>query len=181
MNDTKRISKFLSLILRHKPETIGIKLDNNGWADIDELIYKINFKKDIRINFELLKHVVETNDKQRFIISLDGLKIRANQGHSIDIDLDLKPTVPPNMLFHGTATRLIENIKQAGLLPQSRQYVHLSQTEKTAQIVGSRHGIPVILKIKSCEMNNDNYDFFISENGVWLTKIVPTKYIDFDN
>ena len=174
----KRVSKLMSLILRHKPEHIQATLDENGWLSIDELIKGIN-KKGIRLNRELLDVVVEENDKKRFIISDDGLMIRANQGHSVNIDLELKAVQPPEFLFHGTVPKFIDAIQEKGLLKMSRQHVHLSTNRATATNVGARRGKPVILTVRSGEMYNNGCSFFRSENGVWLTEAVSPDYIEF--
>ena len=171
-NNIKTTSKFLSLILRHKPQTIGLKLDENGWADIDELIEK---SKNRNLTRELLDEVVEQNDKKRFII--DANKIRANQGHSINIDLELKAVRPPDVLYHGTATRFLESIMKEGLTKQKRQHVHLSKELDTAINVGKRHGKVVILELDTKKMFEEGYEFYLSENGVWLTDVVPNKYL----
>jgi len=179
MSDThKNTSKFLSLVLRHKPEEINLKLDSNGWADTDELIEKLNHR-GFNINFELLEEVVITNDKQRFSFNEDYSAIRANQGHSVDIDLALKPIKPPELLYHGTVAKFIDAIKTEGLQKMSRRHIHLSRDVDTAKKVGARRGKPVILFIDSSKMADDGYLFFVSENGVWLTDQVPVKYIAF--
>jgi putative RNA 2'-phosphotransferase len=177
-NQKKRISKFLSLVLRHQPETIDLVLDANGWADVEELIAKWTKHSHI-FSADELKEIVFTNDKKRFSFNEDETKIRANQGHSIDVDLALKATEPPEFLYHGTVAKFLENIKQEGLLKISRQHVHLSGDKETAEKVGSRRGTPVILVVNSFKMHQDGYAFFISENGVWLTDNVPVKYIEF--
>jgi len=172
MQKLNKISKYLSFILRHKPESVNLKLDGKGWADIDELILKT---KKFRLNRKLLEEVVLADNKQRYIIS--GNKIRANQGHSINIDLELKPQIPPEILYHGTATRFLDSIMKTGLKALNRQYVHLSKDLKTATNVGSRHGKVVILQIDTVKMLEDGFKFYVSENGVWLTDHVPVKYI----
>jgi len=172
-NSIKKISKFLSLLLRHKPQSIGLKLDANGWADIDELIEK---SKNIKLNRALIDEVVAQNDKQRFII--ENNRIRANQGHSIDVDLEFKAIEPPNMLYHGTATRFLDSIMKTGLTKQNRQHVHLSQEIETAISVGKRHGKVALLEIDAQKMFEKGYEFYLSENGVWLTDSVPLEYID---
>jgi putative RNA 2'-phosphotransferase len=170
MNRTlKDTSKFLSYILRHKPDAIGLDLDPEGWADIEELIEKA----DIPITRDLVHEVVATSDKKRFAISADGLSIRANQGHSVAVDLGLEPVEPPEFLYHGTATRFLGNIKAQGLLPQNRQYIHLSADHDTAVSVGQRHGKPVVLIIPALQMHQQGHQFFQAKNGVWLTKLVP--------
>lgn len=166
----------MSLVLRHKPETIGLQLDTNGWADVQELLQKIN-ESGTTTDLETIIEVVETNDKKRFAFNEDRTKIRASQGHSIEVELDLKATEPPTVLYHGTAERFIENILELGLLKQQRQHVHLSSDAATAKAVGSRHGRPVILTINAQAMAADGYLFFLSENKVWLVDSVPVKYI----
>lgn len=169
-------SKFLSLILRHQPEKIGVELDSNGWANIDELIQLANAKGK-RLSRQLIDRVVAENNKQRFAISEDGLRIRASQGHSIEIDLALPPSEPPEILYHGTATRFLESIQAEGLHSGNRQHVHLSQDKATATNVGQRHGKPVVLTVLSGEMARAGYQFFLSANNVWLTEHVPVKFI----
>jgi len=168
----KQISKFLSLLLRHKPETIGLKLDENGWAEIDELIEK---SKNMTLTRALIESVVEQNDKQRFII--EGNRIRVNQGHSISVDLELKAVTPPEVLYHGTATRFLDSIMQIGLTKQKRQHVHLSKEIETATRVGMRHGKVVILEVDAKRMHEEGYLFYLSENGVWLTDVVPKEFL----
>jgi putative RNA 2'-phosphotransferase len=172
----KRISKFLSLILRHQPETISLKLDQNGWANIDELMEKSS-KNKMDFTLKELDEVVETNDKKRFIFNQDKTKIRANQGHSVDIDLALKPQQPPEFLYHGTAQAHIDSILEKGIEKRSRQHVHLSSDKETAEKVGMRHGKPVILTIRTGKMAEDGILFYLSENNVWLTDFVDAKYI----
>ncbi|MDO8640822.1 MAG: RNA 2'-phosphotransferase [Nitrosarchaeum sp.] len=171
MNDIVKQSKFLSYILRHCPESVGLTLDINGWANVDELLQKAN------LNFESLCEVVDTNNKKRFTFNEDKTKIRAAQGHSIDINLNLKPTKPPDSLYHGTAKHNWLSINIQGLIKCSRQYVHLSADEATALKVGQRHGEPLILRINSQSMFIDNYQFYLSDNNVWLTDSVPRKFI----
>lgn len=173
-----KTSKFLSLVLRHAPETIGLKLDENGWAQVNELIAAAN-RAGVHLDEKLLNDVVEQNDKKRFAFSEDGSRIRASQGHSIDIELALERVEPPAMLYHGTASRFIESIKEKGIIKGKRQHVHLSSNEDTATKVGSRHGKPVVLKIESGRMHNEGFEFFLSANGVWLTDSVPVQYITF--
>jgi putative RNA 2'-phosphotransferase len=180
-----KISRKLSKILRHQPDMIGLNLDKNGWADVAELMQKFG---DIRLDdtttaplsIEILKEVVATNDKQRFAFNDDLTKIRANQGHSVEIDLALKAVEPPPILFHGTATKNIQSIKNQGLIKGSRQYVHLSIDETTAKKVGSRHGVPVVIKVKTGAMHAAQYMFYQSDNGVWLTDHVPPQYLTFN-
>lgn len=175
-SEYKKISKFLSLILRHQPETIGLSLDRNGWAEITDLIQKSN---DYGIKFDLiiLKKIVATNDKKRFAFSRDFKKIRANQGHSINVNLGFMNHEPPEFLFHGTAMKSVQSIKLTGLEKRSRQHVHLSKDLETAIKVGQRHGKPYIYKVKAKEMYDSGFKFYISDNGVWLTDQVPVKYL----
>ena len=170
------ISKFLSLVLRHKPETIGLGLDTGGWAAIDELLAAAE-AHGRKISRELLDHVVFTNDKQRFAFSADGLKIRANQGHSIGIDLGLEPVAPPATLFHGTATRFMAAIRREGLRKMRRQHVHLSSTYDVAQRVGARHGDPAVLEIDCAAMVAEGHQFYLAKNGVWLSDAVPARFL----
>ena len=178
MNDTqkKKTSKFLSYVLRHHPELIGLHLDENGWANVAELIEK-STNDSQGFTFEELDEIVQTNDKKRFIFNDDKSKIRANQGHSIAIDLALKPQQPPEFLFHGTAQANVNSILEKGIEKRNRQHVHLSQDKETATKVGMRHGKPVILTIKTKEMFADGIQFYLSENNVWLTDFVDAKYI----
>lgn len=171
-------SKFLSLILRHEPEAIGLTLDGQGWAQIDELIRLANARGHA-LSRDLVERVVHESDKQRFAISDDGLRIRANQGHSIGIDLALAPQIPPATLYHGTATRFAASIREQGLLKRDRQHVHLSPDSETAIKVGSRHGKPLVLTIRASEMHARGIVFFRSENGVWLTDAVAPEFIDW--
>ncbi len=171
----KETSKFISLILRHKPETIGITLDEHGWANVDELIAGI--AKTHPIDMAILEQIVAEDEKQRYSFNEDKTLIRANQGHSIPVDVELEEKQPPEILYHGTGEKYVSSINEQGLIPKSRLYVHLSKDEKTAVKVGQRHGKPVIYKVKSGEMYNDGYKFFRSVNGVWLTKSVPVKYL----
>ena len=169
--DLKTSSKFLSLILRHDPGKIGLTLDPQGWADVEELLAKVPAK--FGLTRERLNELVPTNDKQRFAISEGGERIRANQGHSTKVDLALAPIEPPETLFHGTATRFLDSILAEGLKPGSRQHVHLSLDEETALKVGQRHGKPVILTLPALELHRADKQFYRSENGVWLTDFVP--------
>lgn len=174
--ETKRISKFLSLILRHQPETIGLKLDENGWADVEELRVK-SAKKGRNFSLEELDEVVETNNKKRFAFNEDKTKIRASQGHSINIDLALKAVQPPDFLYHGTAEANISSILEKGIEKRNRQHVHLSADKETATKVGARHGKPTILTIRTGKMYEEGIAFYQSANGVWLTEFVDPKYI----
>ena len=173
----KRISKFLSLILRHQPEKIGLELDDQGWADVDTLIEKIN-ASGLTVNREILEDVVANNPKKRFALSEDHKKIRANQGHSIQIDHGFQSIEPPEILYHGTAQKAVKSILVSGILKRNRHHVHLSAEINTATSVGKRHGKPVILHVRALEMHQAGFEFFLSENQVWLTEEVPTTYID---
>lgn len=173
-----KISKFLSLILRHRPEAIGLQLHQAGWASISELIEKAS-DSGVRMTPELIRQVVATSDKQRFSISADGTRIRANQGHSISVDLGLQATVPPERLYHGTATRSLNAIRQEGIRRGGRHHVHLSQDEATARKVGRRHGSPVVLTIMARKMADAGFAFYRSANGIWLTEWVPVEFILF--
>jgi putative RNA 2'-phosphotransferase len=177
MKNMVTMSKFLSLVLRHKPEMIQLNMDNNGWVDIDELINNSNKYNNMKLTKDIIIEIVKTNDKQRFIIDYENNKIRANQGHSIEIDLKLEPLMPPDKLYHGTATRFLESIMENGIKPMRRQYVHLSRTAEIAINVGKRHGEPVVLTINAKVMYEKGYKFYLSENKVWLVKYVPKEYI----
>lgn len=172
----KNISKFLSFILRHQPEKIGIQLDANGWVDVNELIEKAT-KSGIQFDRETLNHIVATNAKKRFAFNEKLDKIRASQGHSLEVELGYDNQRPPEILYHGTGEKSVQSILQTGLEKRSRQHVHLSSDITTAIAVGQRHGKPYVLKVLAEQMYNDNFQFFISENNVWLTDNVPSKYL----
>lgn len=171
------ISKFLSYVLRHQPESIGLTLDSEGWTDIDTLIACA--KNDSKnLTRETILSIVESSDKKRFSLSEDGLKIRAVQGHSSQqVDINYQESTPPDVLYHGTATRFLESILIQGLISGSRQYVHLSADEATAYSVGKRHGKPVVLKIDARVMFKQGVKFYQADNGVWLTKAVANTFI----
>ncbi len=171
-------SKFLSLILRHRPKLIGIELGAEGWVEVDDLLSKIE-ASGRKMSRELLNEVVEKNNKKRFAFSEDGKRIRASQGHSVTIELGYEPIEPPELLFHGTAVHNLPAIRKTGLIKRKRHHVHLSKEETTATQVGGRHGTPVILIVKSGEMHQAGHAFFCSENGVWLTEAVPPQFIEF--
>ena len=168
-------SRYISLILRHKPETIGITLDEHGWANVDELIAGVS--RTHPLTLELLQEIVRTDEKQRYSFNEDKTLIRANQGHSIPVDVELPELEPPAILYHGTGQKYVESIDHQGLLPKSRLYVHLSTDKDTAVKVGKRHGVPVIYTIQAGKMFADGYLFYCSVNGVWLTKKVPIEYL----
>ncbi len=172
----EEISKFIALILRHKPETIGITLDEHGWAKVDELIDGIS--KTYVFNMEMLEEIVRTDKKGRYSFSEDKTLIRANQGHSINVDVELEEKEPPEFLWHGTGEKFVSGIDTEGLIPKSRLYVHLSKDEDTALQVGARHGKPVLYRVLSGKMYKDGYVFYLSQNGVWLTKKVPLEYLE---
>jgi putative RNA 2'-phosphotransferase len=169
-------SKFLSYVLRHAPESIGLALDEQGWVALDLLIERANASGRKLDRASVLKVVAE-NDKKRFTVSDDGKRIRAAQGHSVRVDLNLVPTAPPEVLYHGTADRFLESILRDGLKPQSRQQVHLSNDVNTASVVGRRHGRPVVLKVEAGAMHRDGKSFYRADNGVWLTDDVPPRYL----
>lgn len=175
---TIRTSKFLSLILRHQPEKVGITLDQEGWVSVSELIQACE-AYGFQLTLGELQEVVLNNDKQRFSFSSDGLSIRANQGHSVKVVLGYESTPPPSTLYHGTAQRFLPSIKEQGLLKGQRHHVHLSAETKTATAVGGRYGKPIVLRIASEQMHHDGHLFFRTANGVWLTEHVPVEYITF--
>jgi putative RNA 2'-phosphotransferase len=174
--EIKNKSKLLSLVLRHSPETIGITLDENGWTNVKELITQCNIH-NCPLDETILEYIVENNDKKRFTFNDDKLKIRANQGHSIDVELNLAEMKPIGFLYHGTVDKFIESIKKSGLKKMKRQHVHLSKDKETAEKVALRRGIPIILTIHAKQMHEDGVKFYVSENGVWLTDFVDPKYL----
>lgn len=171
-------SKFLSRILRHAPEVIGLTLDSNGWAKVDDLL-RLSHAKGTKLTRELLEEVVATSDKKRFAFNEDGTRIRANQGHSVKIDLALAAIAPPPFLFHGTATRFLDSIREEGLRKGNRHHVHLSHDKTTAAKVGARHGKLAILIVDTAAMHAQGLLFYRSDNGVWLTEHVPTEFLTF--
>ena len=178
MSTLIQTSKFISLILRHKPETIGISLDEHGWADVQELMEGINASGKYHLNMEMLEEIVSTDDKQRYSFNDDHTLIRANQGHSISVDVELEEQIPPEVLYHGTGEKYSASIDQQGLLPKSRLYVHLSADIETARKVGARHGRPIIYAVDCRQMTKDGFKFFLSKNQVWLTRSVPPVYLE---
>jgi putative RNA 2'-phosphotransferase len=177
MGNIKNTSKFISLILRHKPETIGISLDEHGWADVQELINGINSSGGHHLDMDGLEEIVRTDEKQRYSFNEDHTLIRANQGHSIPVDVELEEKIPPALLYHGTGEKYVSLIDEQGLIPKSRLYVHLSTDIPTAKKVSSRHGKPVIYEVDCKRMTADGFKFYLSVNHVWLTKAVPVKYL----
>lgn len=175
---TTHISKFLSLVLRHEPEAAHITLDSAGWVEIDVLLAGCA-KAGRAISRDDLEHVVVTNAKKRFEFSTDGMRIRASQGHSVEVELEYAPCLPPPVLYHGTATRFLDSIRAQGLLKMQRHHVHLSAEIKVTMDVGARHGKPVLLTILAGEMHAAGHVFYRSTNGVWLVEHVPTHFIRF--
>lgn len=171
-----RLGHFLSLVLRHDPSAAGITVDSGGWANIDALIKGV-CATGRKMDRETLERIVRENNKQRYTISEDGHRIRANQGHTIPVDLGLEPVTPPSVLYHGTARSSVDSIRKEGITRQERQYVHLSPDVATARQVGSRHGVPVVLVIDAAAMDRDGLPFFQAANGVWLCQYVPWKYV----
>lgn len=174
---TKNTSKFISLILRHKPGNVGISLDEHGWANVQELIDGVNRSGGHFLDLEILEEIVRTDEKQRYFFNEDHTRIRANQGHSIPVDVELEEMTPPDILYHGTGEKYVPSIDAQGLIPKSRLYVHLSLDVETAKKVGSRHGRPVIYRIDCAGMVKDGLPFYLSANHVWLTKKVPVRYL----
>lgn len=176
MDSETSLSKFISLILRHKPAVIGIKLNEHGWANVQELIDGIN-KTGREVDIALLDKIVVEDSKCRYSYNADHTMIRANQGHSVEVDVELKTATPPDILYHGTAESRLKSIMEQGLRPQSRLYVHLSDNVATAINVGARHGKATVLKVNAKDMANEGYVFYLSDNNVWLTREVPQKYL----
>lgn len=176
MTDLTKISKSLSYWLRHRPDDGDLTLDSKGWTSVDDVMAALH-KKGMPSDFETLVQVVEENDKKRFEFSPDLTLIRARQGHSVDVDLDLKPSVPPVVLYHGTINTVVAEILKSGLKKMNRHHVHLSPDAETARKVGSRRGAPVILIVDAKSMYADGFKFFVTDNGVWLTDEVPAKYV----
>jgi len=177
--DHKKISKFISYVLRHHPEELGIELDENGWAPVDRLIQKMN-ERAFDISPALLEEIVANNDKKRFAFNEDKTMIRASQGHSISIALNLAPANPPSILYHGTGEKNVTSILQTGLDKRERQHVHLSANLETAIAVGSRHGRPRVFEIPAHKMQQQGYLFYRSDNGVWLTEAVPAAFLQLN-
>ena len=176
--ETIRASKFLSLILRHEPERVGLKLGEAGWVTVEELLHAVN-RQGVVLTPDGLRHIVATSDKKRFALSEDGTRIRANQGHSVEVDLQYAPQTPPEILYHGTATRFLDGIRQGGLQKMERHDVHLSAETKVTLQVGGRHGRPALLVIRAGDMHRLGFVFRCSANGVWLVEQVPPQFIEF--
>lgn len=176
--ETTRASKFLSLVLRHEPQAAGMTPDATGWVDVEALLAGCG-RAGLVISREQLDHIVDTNAKKRFEFSSDGRRIRASQGHSIRIELDYTPQAPPDMLFHGTATRFLDAIRGCGLQRMSRHHVHLSADASVAHEVGARHGKSAVLSIRAGDMHRVGHVFYQSANGVWLVEAVPPEFILF--
>ena len=177
MNDLVKMGKYLSLILRHKPELINLKIDEHGWVEVDQLLKGIN-DSGRYISKEMLDIIVNTNNKKRYQYNDDQTKIRANQGHSIKVDVELQEKVPPDVLYHGTAQKYLDKIKKSGIRKMNRLYVHLSKDIQTAINVGKRHGQPIVLVIDTKKMLRDGYKFYYSYNGVWLCDDIAYSYIE---
>ena len=173
-----QLSKFLSLVLRHQPGTIGITLDSNGWTDVNELLEKAN-NRGIKLDRETLDYIVATNSKKRFAFNDTLDKIRTSQGHSVEIELDYQSQSPPEILYHGTCENSVQSIMETGIEKRGRQHVHLSSNMETAMQVGQRHGKPYVFKVLARQMYTDNFQFYLSDNGVWLTDYVPGKYLRY--
>lgn len=175
MKTLHEISKLIALVLRHKPEELGLSMDSHGWVEVGALIEKINALQPFTM--DMLQEIVDTDNKKRYSFNADQSCIRANQGHSVPVDLELLPLEPPKVLWHGTATRFSESIERQGLIPMGRQYVHLSDNFQTAFTVGKRHGAPMIYAVDAEAMHHAGHAFYCSENGVWLAKAVPAEYL----
>ncbi|MGW2278323.1 RNA 2'-phosphotransferase [Streptomyces sp. NPDC001770] len=173
---TVKVSKYLSKHLRHQPERIGLALDPNGWVDVAELL-EAAARHHFPITRAELEHVVAVNDKRRF--TLEGDRLRANQGHTVAVDLDLPPAEPPPFLYHGTVARSLAAIRTEGLRPMARHHVHLSPDRETATRVGARRGRPVVLSVDAAAMHRAGHVFRVSANGVWLADSVPPEYLRF--
>ena len=173
-----RKSKFLSLILRHEPERVGLELDNAGWIGVSKLLEAVN-QHGVSLTLDELRHIVATSDKKRFAFSEDATRIRANQGHSVEVDLQYAPQIPPELLYHGTATRFLDSIRQDGLQKMERHHVHLSAETAVTLQVGARRGRPVLLTIRAGDMQRAGHAFYRSANNVWLVEHVPPQFIEF--
>jgi len=175
-----KLSKLLSLALRHDPSALGLELDDAGWASVGSVLAGLTQRHpELAVTRAMLEEVVSSSDKQRFALSSDNASIRANQGHSVDIDLGLSPREPPTRLYHGTVDAVLEGIRSAGILRGARTHVHLSiDTETAARVAARRRGPAVILVVRAGAMHADGHVFHLSDNGVWLTRHVPPQYVD---
>jgi putative RNA 2'-phosphotransferase len=176
--DEIRLSKFLSLILRHQPEKVGLKLDEAGWVGVTELL-EVSARHGHPMTLQSLQHIVATSEKKRFALSEDGQRIRASQGHSVEVELGYAPATPPALLYHGTVDRFLNSIRENGLIKGDRHHVHLSADTATASTVGARRGKPVVLTIDAAGMAREGLLFYLSANGVWLTDHVPARFMAF--
>jgi putative RNA 2'-phosphotransferase len=176
-NRVVQISKTMSKALRHNPQSLGLKLSESGWVSVNTLLEALN-RKGFSVTQAELEEVVELNDKQRFAFDHNQENIRASQGHSVPVELGLVALKPPEILFHGTNQNAISSILESGLSRMKRHHVHLSADTQTAHRVGSRHGKAIILKVRALEMHRAGYEFFCSQNGVWLVDTVPTKFLE---
>ncbi len=177
----KKRSKFFSTLLRHRPDLIGLEIEEGGWTNIKDFLNKINKHNNGKsITLQELEYIVETDDKKRFGFNEDKTKIRANQGHSINVKMNYEPKTPPSVLYHGTATKNVDSILKNGILKGNRQYIHLSTDQETAFKVGSRHGKPYIFKIETFKMQAAAIEFYCSENGVWLVDFIPKEFLEKD-
>lgn len=174
---TTRISKFLSYVLRHRPDSIGLELDDAGWVEVEALLRQSQASGTAITRAEL-EEVVATSPKRRFALSEDGLRIRASQGHSVEVELGYEPATPPEQLFHGTVAGALESIRAQGLLRMERHHVHLSPDRATASNVGQRRGAPIILTVRAGQMHRAGFVFYVSDNGVWLTEHVPPEFVE---
>lgn len=174
--DAKKLSKFLSLVLRHKPEIIGLTLDPAGWARVDDLVARAN-ANGVRFDRDDLTRIISTGGKMRLSVSLDGQFVRASHGHSVLIDLGLTVKEPPEFLFHGTADRFVDSIMLNGLKPQRRRHVHLTADAEAASKIGQRHGKPIVISVQTGKMILDGFEFYRADNGIWLTDQVPPQFL----
>lgn len=177
-NSDVQLSRFLSLVLRHKPDEVGIRLDEAGWVPVSELLDALQ-RSGRGMSRQKLEQIVRGSDKQRFALSDDGTRIRANQGHSVQVELGYEPAEPPEVLFHGTAEKSVKSIRRVGLQKRSRHHVHLSPTRQTAAAVGARHGKLVLLEVRTRAMHRAGFTFYRTPNNVWLTDEVPVEYLVF--
>ena len=173
---TTNISRYIALLLRHQPEKAGLCLDEHGWVEVEALIQGVR-RRYPEFNRAVLDEIVARDSKQRYAYNQDKTCIRANQGHSIPVDVELKQALPPTILYHGTGEKYVESIQKVGLIPKSRLYVHLSTDIQTAIQVGKRHGQPVVYQIDTQQMIHDGFIFYLSANHIWLTKTVPAQYL----